>query len=108
MMMKITNTISHRFNLKSSKGIYVDIFCSNFTWEYLDKNNQEIVFEWFVKFIIECLIKVYHVPDFEKFVEASLKNDLSITRSIAFSTCFGAIYNVMGRDAHKKKVLDTS
>lgn len=99
------NTISHEFS-KSSKGIYVDIFCSNFTWEYLDKNNQEIVFEWFVKFIIECLIKVYHVPDFEKFVEASLKNDLSITRSIAFSTCFGAIYNVMGRDAHKK-VLDT-
>ena len=99
------STISHEFS-KSSKGLCVDIFCTNFTWEYLDQNNQKIVFEWFVQFIIECLIKVYHVPDIEKFVEASFITDLSITRSIAFSTCFGAIYNVMGRDSHKN-VLDT-
>lgn len=98
------STISHEFS-KSSKGIYVDIFCSNFTWEHLDQNNQKIVFEWFVQFVIECLIKVYHVLDIEKFVEASFITDLSITRSIAFSTCFGATYNVMGRDSHKN-VLD--
>ncbi|MFV5485244.1 hypothetical protein [Acinetobacter baumannii] len=98
------STISHEFS-KSSKGIYVDIFCSNFTWEHLDQNSQKIVFEWFVQFVIECLIKVYHVLDIDKFVEASFITDLSITRSIAFSTCFGAIYNVMGRDSHKN-VLD--
>ncbi|KXZ66146.1 hypothetical protein [Acinetobacter venetianus] len=98
------STISHEFS-KSSKGIYVDIFCSNFTWEHLDQNNQKIVFEWFVQFVIECLIKVYHVLNIEKFVEASFITDLSITRSIAFSTCFGATYNVMGRDSHKN-VLD--
>ncbi|MDC4459098.1 hypothetical protein NQ652_15535 [Acinetobacter baumannii] len=98
------STISHEFS-KSSKGIYVDIFCSNFTWEHLDQNSQKIVFEWFVQFVIECLIKVYHVLDIDKFVEASFITDLSITRSIAFSTCFGATYNVMGRDSHKN-VLD--
>lgn len=51
------------------------------------------------------MVKVYHIPNIEEFLELSFKNDLSITRSIAFSTCFGAIYNVMGRDAHKN-VLD--
>lgn len=99
------STISHEFS-KSSKGLYVDVFCSNFTWEHLEQDNQKIVFEWFVQFIIECLIKVYYVPNIEKFVEASLITDLSITRSIAFSTCFGATYNVMGIDSHKN-VLDT-
>jgi hypothetical protein len=97
--------VSHEFG-KSSEGIYVDIFCSNFTWEYLDQNKQKIVFEWFVQFIIECLFKVFHVPDWEKFVEASVISDQSIMRSVAFSTCFGAIYNVMGRDAHKH-ILNT-
>ena len=92
--------ITHEFN-KSSKGLFVDIFCSHFQWEFLDQKSQTIVFEWFVQFIIECLVKVYHIPDIDKFLESSFKNDLSITRSIAFSTCFGAIYNVMGRDAHK-------
>ncbi|QPF38527.1 hypothetical protein H0S58_03160 [Acinetobacter sp. TTH0-4] len=51
------------------------------------------------------MVKVYHIPNIDEFLESSFKNDLSITRSIAFSTCFGAIYNVMGRDAHKN-VLD--
>lgn len=97
-------TITHEFN-KSPKGWGVDIFCSHFNWEYLDQNRQEIFFEWFVQFIIECLVKVYHIPNIDEFLESSFKNDLSITRSIAFSTCFGAIYNVMGRDAHKN-VLD--
>ncbi|WP_288399121.1 hypothetical protein [uncultured Acinetobacter sp.] len=93
-------TITHQFN-KSPKGWGVDIFCSSFQWEYLDQNRQKIFFEWSVQFIIECLVKVYHIPDIDNFLESSFKNDLSITRSIAFSTCFGAIYNVMGRDAHK-------
>lgn len=97
-------TITHEFN-KSPKGWVVDIFCSHFNWEYLDQNRQKIFFEWFVQFTIECLVKVYHIQDIDNFLESSFKNDLSITRSIAFSTCFGAIYNVMGRDAHKK-VLD--
>ncbi|PZL94691.1 hypothetical protein DOL92_18850, partial [Acinetobacter nosocomialis] len=96
-------TITHQFN-KSPKGWGVDIFCSSFQWEYLDQNRQKIFFEWSVQFIIECLVKVYHIPDIDNFLESSFKNDLSITRSIAFSTCFGAIYNVMGRDAHKNFV----
>ena len=95
--------ITHEFK-KSPKGWVVDIFCSYFQWEYLDQNRQKIFFEWSVQFIIECLAKVYHIPNFEEFLESSFKNNLSITRSIAFSTCFGAIYNVMGRDAHKNLV----
>lgn len=98
------STITHAFN-KSSKGLCVDVFCSHFKWECLDQNNQKIVFEWFVQFIMECLVKVYHIQNIEEFLESSFKNDLSITRSIAFSTCFGAIYNVMGRDAHRN-ILD--
>lgn len=90
-------TITHQFN-KYTKGWGVDIFCSSFQWEYLDQNRQKRFFEWSVQFIIECLVKVYHIPDIDNFLESSFKNDLSITRSIAFSTCFGAIYNVMGKE----------
>lgn len=95
------NIISHDFKV-SPQGVVVDIYYSNFNWENLDLKKQEFIFNWFCKFVLEILIKIFHVPDTEKFLETALKDDLAFTRSIAFSTCMGAIYNVMGKDSHKK------
>lgn len=98
------NIISHQFK-KSNRGLTVDIYASSFTWENLDLEKQERIFNWFYSFIIECLLNVYHIRNPDIFFENSLKDEFSATRSIAFSTCFGALYNVMGRDAYKD-VLD--
>jgi len=98
------NIISHEFK-NSKKGLEVDIYCSNFIWNNLDQEKQKIIFNWFYEFIVESLLTVYHIVNEKDFFEKSLGNDFSASRSIAFSTCFGGTYNVLGKNAFKD-VLD--
>ncbi|QPF38525.1 hypothetical protein H0S58_03150 [Acinetobacter sp. TTH0-4] len=76
-------TITHEFN-KSPKGWGVDIFCSHFNWEYLDQNRQEIFFEWFVQFIIECLICAELAGDFHLGYARQLTDKSSLLFDLAF------------------------
>ncbi|WP_445947358.1 hypothetical protein, partial [Shewanella sp.] len=92
--------ISHEFNITPSGGEF-EVTCFNFSWESLDKEKEELIKEWFFKFIIDCLTRICVIENNESIIEKMLMDDLALSRSISFSVCFGSVYNILGRNAHQ-------
>lgn len=95
--------ISHEIS-KTLTGSEFEVTCSNFTWDSLSLKHREFISEWFFKFIIECLGQICVLKNMESIVEKMLRDDLALSRSISFETCFGAVYNILGKSAYSDTV----
>lgn len=95
--------ISHDFSRHSSVGEF-EVTCSNFTWDSLSLKDREKIREWFFTFIIECLCQICVVKNMKLVLETMLRDDLALYRSISFDTCFGSVYNIMGKNAYSDTI----
>ncbi|EGR2290122.1 hypothetical protein C4G53_RS03285 [Vibrio parahaemolyticus] len=95
--------ISHELSRTSSRSEF-EITCSNFSWESLSLKDRELIQEWFVKFVIECLCQICILENTKPILEKMLRDDLALSRSISFEICFGSVYNILGKNAYADTV----
>lgn len=94
------NLLTHEFSIQD-RGSVFEIFCHPYTWISLNPVNKPIINKQFESFIIDLISKAFLIKNPENNLKKMIIEDLVFARSMMFETCLGAIYNVLGEDAHQ-------
>lgn len=93
------NLISHEYTV-NDRGSVFEILCHPFTWKELNQNSRHGLVEWFMFFVADFIDKGFLVKNSKATLEKLIKEDQIFARSMMFETCFGAIYNILGKNSH--------
>lgn len=93
--------ISHEIDTSGSV-IKLEVLCSSFTSEQLNISGQRIIQEWLHSLVIDVFAHLVRPKNTELTLEAMLKNEHALERSVSFGSCFVGLQNIMGNNALDK------
>lgn len=91
-------SISHDVD-DSGRVLHVNVTCSDFDVETINKKAQTVLHDWVVDFLIEILCRTFYVKDPIYFAKQLIDIDNGLERAISFSSSFAATYNIIGKNA---------
>lgn len=91
-------SITHEFD-DSGKFLLVQVTCSDFEVETINKSAQAILHDWITDFLIEVLWRVFYVSEPKAFLEKLIADDKAMERTLPFSSSFAGTYNLLGKEA---------
>lgn len=91
-------SLGHDVN-DAERNLLFEVLCSSFANRKLNVDGQEAIQKWLQDFLIDVFARVTQMNDHSTTMETMFAEDQVLQRSVPFSSCFTALYNVLGDDA---------